>query len=143
MKNAHIYLNFNGQTEEAFNFYKSVLGGEFIGDIYRFEGTPDADKLPDHLKNKIMHMALPLPNGVLLMGTDAMEEMGQKLTMGNNFYIYLAAESKDEADTLFSKLSEGGAIEMPLADMFWGSYYGAFKDKYGVQWMVSFDENES
>lgn len=143
MKSAHIYLNFNGQTEEAFNFYKSVLGGEFLGEIYRFGGTPDADKLPDHLKNKIMHIALPLPNGLLLMGTDTIEEMGHKAIMGSNFYIYLAADSKGEADNLFAKLSDGGTIEMPMADMFWGSYFGSFKDKYGVQWMVSFDTNES
>ncbi|UKJ07665.1 VOC family protein [Solitalea lacus] len=136
------YLNFLGKTEEAFNFYKAVIGGEFLM-IQRFKDTPEADKLPEEDRDKIMHIALPIGNGNILMGTDALESMGQSLTMGNNFSLSLGAETKEEADKLFNGLSAGGAIEMPLQDTFWGAYFGMFKDKYGVQWMINYDYNQA
>ena len=134
----NVYLNFMGNTEEAFLFYKSVFGGEFTT-LQRFKDTPEAPKLPANEQNKIMHVALPLGKGYVLMGTDTLESMKQKLTMGNNFYLSLSTESEKEADSLFSKLSAGGKIEMPLQKTFWNSYFGMFKDKFGIKWMVSYD----
>ena len=132
------YLNFPGNTEEAFNFYKSVFGGEFLT-VQRFKDTPETSNVPDHEKNKIMHIALPIGKGNVLMATDTLESLGQKLTAGNNFYIMIQPESEAEADRLFNKLSAGGKVEMPLQDMFWGAYFGAFKDRFGIQWMVNYD----
>lgn len=139
------YLNFNGNTEEAFNFYKSVFGGEFAM-VMKFGEMPGCDEMPEGKqiseadKDKIMHIALPIGNSVL-MATDALESMGQKLTEGNNYSISIGADSKEEADKLFGGLSEGGAVEMPLADAFWGDYFGMLQDKFGVRWMVSYDKN--
>jgi len=132
------YLNFNGNTEEAFNFYKSVFGGEFIT-VIRFKDTPEAGRVPAADKEKIMHVALPIGKGNVLMATDALESMGHKLHTGNNFSISISTESREEADTLYRKLSSGGKIEMPLGDTFWGAYFGMFADKFGIQWMVSYD----
>lgn len=132
------YLNFNGNTEEAFNFYKSVFGGEFVGGISRFKDTPEGAKMSAADGNKVMHIALPIGKSNMIMATDAMESMGQKLTAGNNFYLSLETESKDEADKLYDKLSAGGKIEMPLQDAFWGAYFGMFADKFGVQWMINY-----
>src|ERR1044071_10405695 len=116
------YLNFPGTTEEAFNFYRSVFGGEFAM-LQRFKDTPDADKIPPDVQDKIMHVALPIGNGNILMATDAVESMGFKINPGNNFYICISPDSKEEADRLFNGLAEGGKISMPLQDMFWGAYY--------------------
>ena len=134
------YLNFNGNTEDAFNFYKSVFGGEFLA-LMRFKDNAECAQMAESDKDRIMHIALPIGNGNVLMGTDALESMGQKLTFGNNFYICLSPDSKEEAERLFNGLSAGGKIEMPLQDMFWGAYYGSFADKYGVQWMVNYEKN--
>ncbi|MCL4551469.1 MAG: VOC family protein [Bacteroidetes bacterium] len=131
------YLNFSGNTEEAFNFYKSVFGGEFRM-LMRFKDTPEAGNIPDDARNQIMHVALPLGKDNVLMGTDAPESMGFGLKFGNNVHISIQTESKTEADKLFKGLSAGGKVQMPMADMFWGDYYGAFTDKFGVQWMISF-----
>ncbi len=136
------YLNFNGNTEEAFNFYKSAFGGEFAM-LQRFKDIPDGDKMSAEDQQKIMHVALPIGDGNMLMATDILESMGQKLVLGNNSYISIQAESKEEADKLFKALSEGGKIEIPLEDMFWGAYFGAFADKFGVQWMINFDYNKN
>ncbi len=133
------YLNFNGNTEEAFNFYKSVFGGEFLG-IQRYKDTPESNKIPAEVQGKIMHIALPI-KGSLLMGTDALEIMGQTLTMGNNIHLSIDTDSQEEADQIFSGLSTGGQIKMPMNKTFWGSYFGMVKDKFGVQWMISYDEN--
>ena len=135
------YLNFPGNTEEAFNFYKSVLGGEFPF-LQRFKDTPEADKISPEDANKIMHVSLPVGNGNMIMATDALESMGQKLTQGNNFYLCISADSKEEADKLFNGLSQGGQLTMPMTDMFWGAYFGMFTDKFGIQWMVSYDKNQ-
>ena len=141
MATANPYLNFNGNTEDAFNFYKSVFGGDFLA-LMRFKDNPGCGAMPEADTEGIMHIALPIGGGTVLMGTDALESMGQKVTFGNNFYICLAPESKEEAERLFNGLSDGGKIEMPLQDMFWGAYYGSFADKYGVQWMVNYSQNQ-
>lgn len=138
MKSINPYLNFPGNTEEAFNFYKKVFGGEFLGGVYRFKDTPDADKLSDSDKEKVMHVGLKMGESNFLMATDALESMGFKVTFGNNFYISIEAESKEEADKLFKGLSEGGKIEMPMADQFWGDYFGSLADKFGVRWMINY-----
>jgi PhnB protein len=135
------YLNFDGSTEEAFNFYKSVFGGDFIA-LMRWKDAPEADKIPADDREKIMHVSLPIGQGNILMATDACESMGQGLTVGNNFYICIGVETKEEAEKLFNGLSAGGKIEMPLQDMFWGAYFGMFTDKFGIQWMVSYDYNQ-
>lgn len=134
------YLNFKGNTEEAFNFYKSVFGGEFTG-VHRFSDLPmeGNENISDEEKNKIMHIGLPIGNGNTLMATDALESTGQKLTEGNNFYISINTDNKAEADRLFNGLSDGGAVEMPMDDAQWGSYFGMFKDRYGIRWMVSYE----
>jgi PhnB protein len=131
------YLNFAGNTEEAFNFYKSVFGGEFSS-LVRFKDMPmEGVKIPKEDENKIMHISLPIGND-MLMATDAPESMGFKVNFGNNSYISVHPDSKEEADRIFNALSAGGTIEMPIADQPWGDYYGSFKDKFGVQWMVNY-----
>ncbi|MEW5844398.1 MAG: VOC family protein [Bacteroidota bacterium] len=137
MKQVNPYLNFNGNTEEAFNFYKSVFGGEFRI-LMRFKDTPEAGNIPADARNQIMHVALPLGKDNMLMGTDAPESMGFGLKEGNNVHIAIQTESREEADNLFKGLSAGGNVQMPMTDMFWGDYYGAFTDKFGIQWMISF-----
>ena len=140
MAKVSTYLNFQRSTEEAFNFYKSVFGGEFTGGISRFsdiapsENTPP---LPEADRNLVMHIALPILDGHVLMGTDAPESMGFKVNFGNNVYIMLEPDTRPETKRLFNALSEGGVIEQELQDMFWGDYYGSCKDKYGVQWMFN------
>ena len=134
------YLNFPGNTEEAFNFYKSVFGGEFIS-LQRFKDTPDADKLPPDTKEMIMHIALPVGKNVI-MATDAPASMGFNLTQGNNTYICISPESEAEANKLFDGLAAGGKIGMPLQKMFWGAMYGDLTDKYGIKWMVNYDMNQ-
>jgi PhnB protein len=135
------YLNFPGQTEEAFNFYKSIFGGEFIT-LQRFRDTPEADKVPPAAKDKIMHVSLPIGNGNILMGTDALEELGHPVTIGNNFQLSISVESEVEAEKFFNSLSAGGKITVPLEKTFWGAYFGMFTDKFGIQWMVNYDYNQ-
>lgn len=141
MRACNPYLNFNGNTEAAFNFYKSVFGGEFAM-VMRFGDTGEAAKVAEGDRDKIMHISLPIGKGNILMGTDSLESMGQHLTAGNNFYLSLSADSKEEADNIFGALSEGGKVEMAMADTFWGDYFGMCKDKYGTQWMMSYNENQ-
>lgn len=131
------YINLPGTIEEAFNFYKSVFGGEFTA-IQRFKETPVANMVQANEKDKLMHVALPIGKGNLLMGTDALESMGHRVTFGNNFHIAIEADSKDEAKRIFDKLSVGAKIVQPLKDEFWGAYYGQFTDKYGISWMVNY-----
>jgi len=132
------YLNFNGNTEEAFNFYKSVFGGEFIT-LQRFKDTPEADRVAPADKDKIMHVSLPIGKGNILMATDAVESMGHKLTVGNNFSLSISAESEKEADKIFNGLSAGGKVDVPMSKMFWGAYFGMLTDKFGIQWMINYD----
>lgn len=138
MKSVNPYLNFPGNAEEAFNFYKNIFGGEFIGGINRYKDTPGTEKLSESDREKVMHVSLPLGKNNILMATDAMESMGFKLTYGNNFYLSIETESKEEAGKLFKDLSEGGKVEMPIKDEFWGAYFGMLQDKFGIKWMISF-----
>ncbi len=135
------YLNFARSTEEAFTFYKSVFGTEFKGPIVRFGDFPPPEgqpALPEDDKNLIMNIQLPITGGHLLMGTDAPESMGFNLVQGNNLYINLLPDSREEADRLFAGLSDGGTIEMPMEDQFWGDYFGSLIDKFGTRWMVNY-----
>ena len=136
------YLNFMGNTEEAFRFYQSVFGGEFIS-LTRFKDTPEKDRVPANEQDKIMHVSLPIGKGNILMGTDALDSMGHKLSPGNNFSISVSTDSEGEAERIFNGLSKEGKVEMPLSKTFWGSYFGMFKDKFDIQWMVSYDYKQS
>lgn len=140
MTKFNIYLNFAGNTEEAFNFYRSVFGGEFSSFV-RFKDMPmPGQKLRKEDENKLMHIALPVGKEDILMASDALESLGQKLTQGDNVYISISPESKEEADRIFKALSSGGTIEMPIADQPWGDYYGNFVDRFGIQWMVNYSK---
>ena len=143
MARVSTYLNFPRTTEEAFTFYQSVFGGEFIGGIHRFSDIPPqegAPQLSEEDKNLVMHVVLPILGGHMLMGTDAPESMGFSVTNGNNVYINLEPDTREETERLFEMLSQDGKVEMPLQDMFWGAYYGSCTDKYGVQWMFNYTE---
>jgi PhnB protein len=134
------HINFNGNAEEAFTFYKSVFGGEFA-QIIRFKdlSSPEFPVAETETEaNKIMHIALPIGKNIL-MANDVPESMGRTNENENRSKISISAESKEEADKLFNGLSAGGQIEMPIADSPWGSYFGMFRDKYGIEWMVDFD----
>ncbi|MBS1511346.1 MAG: VOC family protein [Bacteroidetes bacterium] len=138
------YLNFSRNTEEAFLFYQSIFGGQFerggiarFGDIPAMEGAPP---IADADKNLVMHVELPILGGHMLMGTDAPESMGFKMNFGNNVHINLEPDTRADTDRLFAALSAGGTVTMPLADMFWGSYYGSCVDRFGVQWMFNCTE---
>ena len=138
------YLHFTGNTEEAFNFYKSVFGGEFI-QVVRYKDLPQSDEhqIPEAYLNKIMHITLPLGKNAILMGADAMlERDGHKFVFGDNFHIAISAESREEADQFYNGLSVGGKIEMPIAESPWGSYFGMLADQFGIQWTVDFDPNQ-
>lgn len=132
------HINFNGNAEEAFNFYKSVFGGEFAM-IVRFKDMSSAEfPVAENEANKIMHIALPIGKNVL-MGNDVPEFMGRVNENENRSKISISAESREEADKLFNGLTAGGDVEVPMADSPWGSYFGMFRDKYGIEWMVDFD----
>ena len=132
------YLNFSGNAEDAFKFYKSVFGGEFSS-LVRFKDLPMAGApIPKGAENMIMHIALPIGKGDILMASDSLESMGQKLTLGNSVFLSVHPDTKEEAGRIFKALSAGGTIEMPIANQPWGDYYGHFKDKFGVMWMVNY-----
>ncbi|HVF52848.1 MAG TPA: VOC family protein [Actinomycetota bacterium] len=131
------YLNFDGNAEEAFEFYKSVFGGEFSS-VVRFKDLPmEGVTIPAEDENKMMHISLPIGEDNTLMASDALRSMGQEVRQGNNNYISLHPESREEADKIFSALSDGADIEMPIADQVWGDYFGSLKDKFGVGWMIN------
>ena len=134
------YLNFNGNTEEAFNFYRSVYGGEFLA-LMRYKDTPGCENMPEVEQNFIMHIALSI-GSTMLMGTDVPKSMEQ-VTFGSNSSLCVSVDSRQEADRIFKELSEGGKVTMPMEDMFWGDYFGSFFDKFGVQWMISFNPNDT
>ena len=134
------YLNFPGTAEEAFNFYKSVFGGEFSF-FQRFKDTPEGAGMSAGEQEKIMHVGLPIGKGGALMATDALESQGFNLTSGNNYSICISAESEEEAEKLFYGLSVGGRILVPLEKASWGAYFGMFNDKFGISWMVNYDYN--
>ena len=136
------YINFNGNAEEAFNFYKSVFGGEFTK-IMRFKDIASSGfPVAEHEANKIMHIALSIGKN-FLMANDVPEFMGRVNEKKNRSKISISAKSREEADKLFSGLSAGGDIEMPVGDSPWGSYFGMFRDKFGIEWMVDFDPKHS
>ncbi len=147
MASVSTYLNFVRNTEEAFNFYKSVFGGEFFGNgIMRFgdiPASPEMPPTPEADKNLVMHVELRILGGAhSLMGTDAPESMGFKLNFGNNVHINLQPDTRKETKQLFDKLSAGGTVSMELADMFWGDYFGSCTDKFGVNWMFNCSEKK-
>ncbi len=131
------YLTFNGNAEDVFNFYKSVFGGEFAT-FQRFKDTGHGDNLSDQDKEKIMHVALPVGNSIL-MASDAVESMGNKVIEGTNFSLSVDAKSEDEANAIFSGISAGGKVTMAMEKTFWGAYFGMCTDKFGIQWMVNYD----
>ena len=141
MARVSTYLNFANNTEEVFNFYKTVFGGEFTAPgIRRMGDMPPMDGMPpvaDELKKLVMHVELPITGGHILMGTDAPEQMGFNVKFGNNIYINLEPDTREETKRLFDALSPGGKVEMELQDMFWGAYFGSCTDKYGIQWMFN------
>ncbi len=134
------YVNFPGNTEEAMNFYKSVFKTDFVNGLQRFGEVTQTPENPmaDFIKDMILHSELPLLGNHVLMATDAPKEMGFDLVTGNNMHINLEPDSREEADRIFNELSAGGKVTMPLEDMFFGSYYGSFTDKYGINWMVNY-----
>lgn len=145
MAKVSIYLNFSGHTEEAFNFYRSVFGGDFEGEINRFSEIPPSESMPPMPAedlNLVMHVTLPIMGGFKLMGSDVPGFMGP-VNMGNNVHINLEPATRAETRRLFAALSAGGKVEMELQDMFWGAYYGSCRDKYGVQWMFNCTEQAS
>lgn len=139
MSKVAIYLNFQGNTEEAFNYYKSVFGTEFSAPIMRIRdlpADPNAPKFSESDLNCVMHVALPITGGTEIMGTDMLESMGHKLVVGNNMTISLQLDKKEEADKLYEALSKGGSDAAPMRDEFWG-YWGCCLDKFGIRWMFN------
>lgn len=130
------YLNFAGNAEEAFRFYQTVFGGELF--IQRMSDMPDSENLTEKEKDYAMHVSIPVGNGQYLMASDCVDSAGQVLHVGNNNYISITPDSREEADRLFNGLSAGGKVEMPMDEMFWGDYFGSFADKFGVHWMINF-----
>jgi PhnB protein len=143
MLTTNTYLNFKNNCEAAFQFYKSVFGGEFIH-VGRFGEMPEDEnyKVPDSDKNKIMHISLPIGQSVL-MGSDCGSAYEAGFIQGNNFSISINADSKDDADRYFAGLSNGGTPTMPMSQTFWGSYFGMLTDPFGVSWMISFDQQST
>lgn len=140
MTTVNVYLTFNGNCEEAFNFYQSVFGGEFVN-FSRFGEMPSEEpgQLPDEEKNKIMHVSLPISAETALMGSDTGGEWASSFLQGNNFSVSISVDSTAEADRLFTGLSKDGHVIMPMNKTFWGSYFGMFVDKFGISWMISCD----
>jgi PhnB protein len=145
MARTSTYLNFMGKTEEAFRFYASVFGTEIAGPIARMGDVPPMPGMPalsEAEKSYVMHIELPILGGHMLMGTDALESMGHQITFGNNMSLNLEPDTRNETERLFTRLSEGGKVEMPLADMFWGGYFGNLSDRFGVRWMFNCTEKK-
>lgn len=132
------YLNFDGEAEEAFKFYRSVFGGEFSSNL-KMKEAPGSEAFSEDEQNRTMHIGLPIGKGIILMASDIVPSAGHTLNKGNNLYISLHPESREEADQLFKGLSEGGKVEMPMEDQFWGDYFGSLEDKFGVHWMVNYN----
>lgn len=140
MAQVHPYLTFNGNCEEAFNFYKSVFGGDFPY-AGKFKDMPSEFPIADSEKDKIMHISLPIGDTVL-MGSDWAEGCGPAPVFGNNFAVSINTESEEEATRIFNALSNGGRVTMPLEKTFWGALFGMFTDKFGINWMVNYDYNK-
>ncbi|NNE12193.1 MAG: VOC family protein [Ilumatobacter sp.] len=138
------YLNFAGNTEEAFEFYKTVFGTDYVNGIMRFGDIPgEGPELSDADKQKVMHVGLPTLGDHLLMGTDALESMGQTVTTGTNVAIMLNPDTHEQCDELFEKLSDGATDVQPMKNEFWGDYYGHLTDKFGVHWMIDIEGHKS
>jgi PhnB protein len=131
------YLNFEGTCEEAFNFYKSVFGGEFSYFSRMGDFPAEGMELQEEDRDRVMHVSLPIGDDVL-MGSDVTCDMKSLFKAGNNNYISLSPDSREEADRIFNELSAGGEVEMPMEEMFWGDYFGSFKDRYGICWMINY-----
>lgn len=131
------YLHFNGNTEQAFDFYKSVFGGEYAM-VMRFKEAPSEHKMSESDGEKIMHITLPIGQGSILMASDMPEAYGEAV-IGTNLSISISTESEEQANNLFNSLSAGGRITMPLEKTFWGAYFGMFADRFGIQWMINYD----
>ena len=142
MAKVNVYLTFNGECEEAFNFYKSVFGGEFqyLGRFSEMPPSEECQMSPEDA-DRIMHVSLPISQETVIMGSDTGGEWASSFNQGNNFSISITADSREEADSLFQGLSAAGTVTMPMNQTFWGDYFGMFTDKFGVQWMVSFNSN--
>jgi PhnB protein len=141
MSKVSIYLNFQGNTEEAFHFYKSVFHTEFTAPILYNKDIPphpDMPPLPENEREKVMHVALPILDCIQIMGTDMLESMGHKLIIGNNTTINLEPDSREETERLYKALSDGATECMPLQDMFWGAYWGVCLDRFGIRWMFNY-----
>lgn len=149
MQSVNIYLNFDGNTEEAFTFYKSVFGGEFMGGIMRFsdfppmDGMDDMPPLPEEEKDLVGHVSLPITEHCTLMGTDVTSNMPGTFVAGNNVQVTFEVDSAEEGETLFHKLSEGGKVIMPYAEAFWAERYGACVDKFGIHWQFNYTGNKA
>jgi len=146
MAKVSVYLNFPNKTEEAFNFYRKIFGGEFTGGIMRFRDIPPSEAMPpvpEAEKDLVMHVSLPILGGFDLMGSDAPASMGFRVIEGNNVYINLEPDTRTETRRLFKALSEGGKVEQELQDMFWGDYFGSCSDKFGILWMFNCAEKIS
>lgn len=143
MATIHTYLNFDGNCEKAFLFYKAIFGGEFTFLSY-FKDMPDTEeyKVIEADENKIMHVSLPIGNSIL-MGSDTVSQTENQFKQGNNFSLSITAETKLEADTLYQRLSVSGKQIMPLEDTFWGDYFGTLVDQFGVSWMISYNKNQN
>jgi len=142
MATVNPYLTFQGNCEEAFTFYKSVFGGEYLY-IGKFKDMPTAENcapISAEEGEKIMHVSLPISKETILMGSDSSEAFGHSTVIGNNFSISINTDSAEEADKLFNGLSAGGTVSMPMDNTFWGAYFGMFTDKFGINWMINFDE---
>lgn len=142
MAQVNAYLTFNGNCEEAFNFYKSVFGGEFpylgrFGDMPTSDGEPPVAEAD---KNKIMHVSLPISPETVLMGSDTGSEWANNFQVGNNIALSINTDSREEAERLFNGLSAAGKVTMPLSDTFWGAYFGMWTDQFGINWMVNYDD---
>lgn len=137
----HCYLNFADKTEEAFSFYERVLGGK-LTEIHRFGSIPSdgSFELTAEQKNLVMHVGLMLPDGQMIMASDMLPGMGPARVEGNNFSISVHPDSRQEADRIFNALAEGGAVTMPMADQFWGDYFGSLTDRFGINWMVNYTD---
>ena len=142
MASINPYITFNGNCEEAFNFYKSVFGVEFKF-VGRYENMPPEYNFPESEKNKIMHISLPINNSTILFGADSSNSFGGDMKFGNNIAITINTESEEEANKLFNSLSIGGIITMPIDKTFWGALFGMFTDKFGINWMVNYDYPQS
>lgn len=143
MTTVNVYLTFNGNCKQAFDFYKSAFGGDFqyVGTFGEMPPQEDAPPLSEEMKNQIMHISLPISKETILMGSDVGDMYSESFKQGNNFSISISTDSKEKANQFFSQLSEGGVATMPMSQTFWGDYFGMLTDQFGINWMISFKED--